>query len=85
MNSKNSSNIGSLAVQANEESSIIILIPCDYDSSEEDGNANLSKNSVDSSELLDDSDVEAEPITEIFTLSKKVKKKDETNDEINTA
>ena len=65
-----------------EDVSIITLVPCDYESSEEDDYVNLSQNSIDSSELLDDSDDEGELITEIFILNKKLDKKDETNSKI---
>ena len=65
-----------------EDVSIITLVPCDYESSEEDDYVNLSQNSIDSSELLDDSDDEGELITEIFILNKKLNKKDETNSKI---
>ena len=65
-----------------EDVSIITLVPCDYESSEEDDYVNLSQNSIDSSELLDDSDDEGELITEIFILNTKLDKKDETNSKI---
>ena len=46
------------------EISIITLIPCDYDSSEEEDekSLNISKDSMDSSEILDSSDDEIEII-----------------------
>ena len=46
------------------EISIITLIPCDYDSSEEEDekSVNVSKDSMDSSEILDSSDDEIEII-----------------------
>ena len=62
------------------ETSIITLTPCDYESSEEDDLVNSSQDSIDSSELVDDSDNEAEPITELFIINKKLEKVDENND-----
>ena len=60
-----------------EETSIVNLIPCDYDSSEEDNYANSSQDSIDSSELVDDSDGEVELITEVYEINKKLDKIDE--------
>ena len=60
-----------------EETSIVNLIPCDYDSSEEDNCANSSQDSIDSSELVDDSDGEVELITEVYEINKKLDKIDE--------
>ena len=60
-----------------EETSIVNLIPCDYDSSEEDDYPNSSQDSIDSSELVDDSDGEVELITEVYEINKKLDKIDE--------
>ena len=81
MDKGNSLNIDSLSTEA----SIITLFPCDYDSSEENDDANLSQNSIDSSELVDDSDNEGELISEIFALNKRLDKYDEKNNEIISA
>ena len=62
-----------------EETSIIDLIPCDYDSSEENGCLNISQDSIDSSELVDDSDGEFEVIKKIYTINKILDKVDEKN------
>ena len=82
MSQKSLSNIYSLTKSIKIENSVITLIPCDYDSSKENNYANLSENSIDSSELVDDSDDEAETITEIYSLGKKLDKIDEKNDEL---
>ena len=63
-----------------EETSIITLIPCEYDSSEEDDNS--SQNSIDSSELAEDSDGEVEVITYYKRLYKNLDKIGEKSDEI---
>ena len=63
-----------------EETSIIDLIPCDYDSSEENDYLNISKDSIDSSELVDDSDGEFEVIKKIYNINKILDKADEKND-----
>ena len=64
-----------------EETSIINLIPCDYDSSEEEDYASLSQDSIDSSELVDDSDDEGQLITEFYIINQKLDKIDEENNE----
>ena len=81
MDKGNSLNIDSLSTEA----SIITLFPCDCDSSEENDYANLSRDSIDSSELVDDSDNEGELISEIFALNKRLDKYDEKNNEIISA
>ena len=63
-----------------EETSIIDLIPCDYDSSEENDYLNISQDSIDSSELVDDSDCEFEVIKKIYTINKILDKAEEKND-----
>ena len=85
MNTKNSSvNDSSEGSTEVEEISIITLISCDYDSSvEEDDYADSSQDSIDSSELVDDSDDEAETITEIYEINKKLEKMDEKTGEKN--
>ena len=85
MNRKSSSNIDSITTTVEEEISIITLLPCDNDLCEEDDYTNLSQNSIDSSELVDDSDDEAELITNFIRIHKKLNKIDEKNDEITTA
>ena len=69
------------------ETSIITLIPCEYESSDEDDNRNESNDSIDSSELVDSSDDENEPtkIEKISPLDKRTTGTKETktkNDEI---
>ena len=85
MSTKNSSvNDSSEGSTEVEEISIITLISCDYDSSvEEDDYADSSQDSIDSSELVDDSDDEAETITEIYEINKKLEKMDEKTGEKN--
>ena len=85
MNTKNSSiNDSSEGSTEVEEISIITLISCDYDSSvEENDYADSSQDSIDSSELVDDSDDEAETITEIYEINKKLEKMDEKTGEKN--
>ena len=65
-----SSKSNSSASTQEEETHIITLIPCDYDSFDEDDDENSSQNSIDSSELAEDSDGEIE----IITYFRKVKK-----------
>ena len=86
MNTKNSSiNDSSEGSTEVEEISIITLISCDYDSSvEENDYADSSQDSIDSSELVDDSDDEAQYITEIYQLNKKLDKTDEKINEKNS-
>ena len=84
MNKKSSADSYSLTVST-EENSVIYLFPCDYDSSEEDDYVNSSQNSIDSSELVDDSDNEAELISEFVVLKKKSDKSIEKSCEITTA
>ena len=82
MNVKSSSNIDSL-ILSKEKTSIINLLPFDYDSSENgDDYGNSSQNSIDSSELVDDSDDGAEFITEIYIFNKNVDKIGEKSSEI---
>ena len=85
MNTKNSSiNDSSEGSTEVEEISIITLISCDYDSSvEENDYADSSQDSIDSSELVDDSDDEAETITEIYEINKKLEKMEEKTGEKN--
>ena len=85
MNKKNSSVIDSSVESTDaEETSIITLLQCEYDSSEEENDyANSSQDSIDSSELVDSSDDEAELITEFYTLNKKVEKIGEKSGERN--
>ena len=71
MNSKYSKRITSLGV-TNEEEPIITLLPCEYDSEEENDYINSSKDSIDSSELVDDSEDEPQLVTQIFTITKNV-------------
>ena len=63
------------------ETSIITLTPCDYESSEEDDLVNSSQDSIDSSELVDDSDDEGQLITEFYIINQKLDKIDEENNE----
>ena len=56
MNRKSSSNIEQLALVREIDDSIITLYSCHYDSSKNNNYLNLSKDSIDSSELVDDSD-----------------------------
>ena len=79
MDSKNSSNNDHIVMLGKEEAAVITLFLCEFDSSEEDDYTNSSQNSIESSELVEDSDNEAELITEIFTLNKKYNKLDKTN------
>ena len=73
-----SSKSNSSASTQEEETHIITLIPCDYDSfDEDDDDKNSSQNSIDSSELADDSDGEIE----IITYFRKVKKNLDVIDE----
>ena len=73
MNIKYSKRISSLGV-SNEEEPIITLFPCEYDSEEEEENdfINSSKNSIDSSELVDDSEDEPQLVTKIYTIIQNV-------------
>ena len=66
------------------DASIITLIPCDYDSSEEDEKSvNISENSIESSDISDSSDDENEliKITQFIKLKKEVEliKEDKTD------
>ena len=61
-----SSSNSSVSTQDVEETPIITLIPCDYYSNEGDDFENSSQNSIDSSELSDDSDDESEIIITSF-------------------
>ena len=65
-----SSKSNSSASTQEEETHIITLIQCDYDSFDEDDDENSSQNSIDSSELAEDSDGEIE----IITYFRKIKK-----------
>ena len=85
MSQKSLTNIYSLKTSTKVENSVITLHPCDYDSSKENNLANLSQNSIDSSELADDSDDEDEIIKEIYSLGKKIGKIDEKKGEITTS
>ena len=85
MNRKNSSNIDSLVLNKKEQFSIIKLFPCDNDSSDEDEFEKLSQDSIDSSELVEDSDNEAEFIHYFCRLNKRLNKIDEKSNEIATA
>ena len=62
-----------LAISAEETSN---SFQCIYEVSEEYDNENSSQNSIDSSELADDSDDEVEVITEFYILNKKLNKID---------
>ena len=73
-----SSSNSSVTTQDEEETPIITLIPCDYDSNEEDDFENSSQNSIDSSELSDDFDDESEII---ITSFKKLNKNSDKVDE----
>ena len=84
MDRKSSSNTDTLAVAIEEETFIITLFSCDNDSYEGNDYINLSQDSIDSSELVDDSDDEAELITEFCTLNKKLDKMNEKSNEITT-
>ena len=58
---------------SSKEAPIIVLIPCESDSSEdEDSNSNKSQESIDSSDLIDSSDDEVEMILEINKEKDKV-------------
>ena len=75
--SKNTSpSVGSSEIST-EETSIIALVPCDYETSEENDYANSSQDSIDSSELVDDSEGEFEFIKEVYTINKILDKVDE--------
>ena len=80
MNKKRSSNTSSLQVSTKEDS-IIKLLPCEYDSSENDDCSNSSQVSIESSELVDSSDNEAQNITEIHILNKKINKAEKKDGE----
>ena len=82
MNTKVSSHID-LSELSTEETSVITLIPCEYDSSEENCYVNSSQDSIDSSDLVDDSDGEIQIITEIFIENKNLGKDDKKSDEKN--
>ena len=82
MDRKTSSNAYSLTGSTEAEAPIITLFPCDYDSSIDDDSGNLSLNSNDSSELVNDSDDEAEHIFHFRILSKELNKKNETSSEV---
>ena len=84
MDIKSSSDIDSFTLIIEEETSIINLFPYGYDLSKEDDFANLSQSSIDSSELVGDSDGEAEHIVEIFKFNKKLEKIDEKSSEVIT-
>ena len=73
-----SSSNSSVTTQDEQETPIITLIPCDYDSNEEDDFENSSQNSIDSSELSDDFDDESEII---ITSFKKLNKNSDKVDE----
>ena len=81
---KNESSPIRLSEVSTKENSIITLFQCDYDSLEENNGINLDQDSVDSSELVDDSDDEAQYITEIYQLNKKLDKTDEKINEKNS-
>ena len=76
MSNKKSTNDDILELST-EETSIIALIPCEYDSSQEEDYANPSQDSIDSSELVDDSDDEVQFITEAYKINENSKKIDE--------
>ena len=78
MNTKTSLNINQTPIST-EEAPIITLLPCDYDSSEENEYANSSQDSIDSSELVENSDDETQHITEIYIINKKFDKIEEKN------
>ena len=82
MSNKNLSNVN-LSKSSTGNFSIISLIPCDYNSSEENDYENLSQDSIDSSELVDDSDAEVEIITEFYKINKKSNENSKKNDEGN--
>ena len=71
-----SSSNSTVSTKDEEETPIITLIPCDYDSTEEDDLENSSQNSIDSSEIADDSDEETEIIITSF------KKLNQNSDEV---
>ena len=86
MSTQNSSNKALFLLPRKKETTIITLIPCDYDLSEEDDDVNLTQNSIDSSDLVDDSDDDdAEKITEIFTMNRRLYTFNENSNEITTA
>ena len=82
MNKKISSKSNTTVSTQEEETPIITLIPCDCDSFEEDDNEYSSESSVDSSELVEDSDGETEIITFFHRLNKNVNKTVGKNEEI---
>ena len=59
--------------------SIITLLPCDYELSDDDNYGNVSQDSIDSSELVDSCEDENEfiKIEEIFSLNKGLTKTEE--------
>ena len=81
---KNESSPIRLSEVSTKENSIITLFQCDYDSLEENNDINLDQDSIDSSELVDDSDDETQYITEIYQLNKKLDKTDEKINEKNS-
>lgn len=84
MNNKDSTLNVDLSRTSTEKTSIITLIPCGYDSSEDEGDyENSSQNSIDSSELVDDSEDEVQLITKIYKINQELEKNNEKNDEIN--
>ena len=82
MNTKTSLNINQTPIST-EETPIITLLPCDYGSSEENDYNNSSQDSIDSSELVDNSDDETQHITEIYIINKKFDEIEEKNDDKN--
>ena len=84
MNKKILLNVDSLMIPT-EENSINTLLLCIYELSEEDGYENSLEESIDSSDLVEDSDDEAEIITQFRILNKRLDKIDRKNDKINIA
>ena len=80
-----SSKSNSSASTQEEETHIITLIQCDYDSFDEDDDENSSQNSIDSSELAEDSDGEIEIITYFRKIKKNLDIIDEYSNEIISA
>ena len=75
-------NMKSIESSSTMDISIITLIPCDYDSSEEDEKLINISNSIESSDILDSSDDEIEitKITQLIKLEKQIEIINEDND-----
>ena len=78
MNKKNPMPVDQLNISI-KKTSYNTLFPCIYELSEENDNSNSSQNSIDSSELVDDTDEGVEIISKFHILSKGLDKNDKKN------